>query len=274
MTHKKSADTLAKIKPFFDIRKYAPAQDMDWAQWARQIAFRVLHLRYLKKSYETIKQEKEASENTHETEIMNTEMQQLADNPLQAWNYGVGNRYGQLRHLPYTQPTVWPLTFFDVSELHAVKQERGIVGAFQDQMEVCDEWSGDPQHVGRHLGHLVIDLLATDTQIKDDFARWLKAYREAIALPAVKPLDTGKRQHWVKHMVLPYFDLQLLTRWHLIRLTDDIAIEILDPEGNRGDPGSFIKTLKKNMKDAISMDTAFAVAAERAQEIKRREQFR
>lgn len=61
--------------------------------------------------------------------------------------------------------------------------------------------------------HVVVNLSATDEQIKKDFAHWLTHYRQAINYQHKEKLFTQvDYDHWVEFGVIPYLDLVLIAK--------------------------------------------------------------
>lgn len=61
--------------------------------------------------------------------------------------------------------------------------------------------------------HVVINLSASDEQIKNDFSHWLTHYRQAINYQHLKMLFTqADFEYWVEYGVIPYLDLVLIAK--------------------------------------------------------------
>ncbi|MDP1665511.1 MAG: DUF6387 family protein [Methylobacter sp.] len=80
------------------------------------------------------------------------------------------------------------------------------------------------------LAHLVADLSATDEQIKNDFAKWLTHYRQEIGYQSPKKLFTQKDfDHWVKHGVIPYLDLFIISKIEDKKITQNKMAQLIFP---------------------------------------------
>jgi hypothetical protein len=78
--------------------------------------------------------------------------------------------------------------------------------------------------------HVVINLSATDEQIKTDFDSWLTHYREAINYRHQKKLFTqADFDYWVEYGVIPYLDLVLIAKIEGKKITQNKLAKLIFP---------------------------------------------
>lgn len=87
--------------------------------------------------------------------------------------------------------------------------------------------------------HVVVDLTATDEQIKNDFNRWLTQYREFKGIkPRKRNFTKNDMEEWVKLKLLAYLDLILIANNENQKITQaeigkllypDVLGEVVDP---------------------------------------------
>lgn len=79
--------------------------------------------------------------------------------------------------------------------------------------------------------HVVVNLSATDEQIKNDFAHWLTHYRQAINYQHKKKLYTQVDfDYWVEYGVIPYLDLVLIAKIEGKKITQNKLARIIFPD--------------------------------------------
>lgn len=78
--------------------------------------------------------------------------------------------------------------------------------------------------------HVVINLSATDEQIKNDFSHWLTHYRQAISYQNQKRLFTQVDfDYWVEYGVIPYLDLALIAKIEGKKITQNKLARMIFP---------------------------------------------
>jgi hypothetical protein len=78
--------------------------------------------------------------------------------------------------------------------------------------------------------HVVINLSATDEQIKNDFSHWLTHYRRAINYQHQKKLFTqADFDYWVEYGVIPYLDLVLIAKIEGKKITQNKMAQLIFP---------------------------------------------
>ncbi len=78
--------------------------------------------------------------------------------------------------------------------------------------------------------HVVINLSATDEQIKNDFSHWLTHYRKAINYQHKKKLYTQAAfDYWIQYGVIPYLDLTLIARIEGKKITQNQLARLIFP---------------------------------------------
>jgi hypothetical protein len=78
--------------------------------------------------------------------------------------------------------------------------------------------------------HVVINLSATDEQIKNDFSHWLTHYRKAINYQPQKKLFTQTDfDYWVQYGVIPYLDLTLIAKIEGKKITQNKLAKLIFP---------------------------------------------
>jgi hypothetical protein len=79
--------------------------------------------------------------------------------------------------------------------------------------------------------HVVINLSATDEQIKNDFSHWLTNYRKAIEYqPQKKLFSQADFDYWVKYGVIPYLDLVLIAKIEGKKITQNKLAKLIFPD--------------------------------------------
>ena len=79
--------------------------------------------------------------------------------------------------------------------------------------------------------HVVIDLYATDEQIKKDFAHWLANYRKAVDIqPQKKLFAQADFDHWVQYGIIPYLDLVLIAKIEGKKITQNRLARLIFPD--------------------------------------------
>lgn len=220
---------MADILPdWFSLDRYRAAANFTPEQWGEQIHRRLII---------------QALIDTKDQDALDAQMRALVADPLMAWPSWQRNGSRLLRHLPYTTPTIYPLTFHNVHGL-ASDQQRLTAG----DASACDEVLLD------RFAHLVVDLDARDDQIKQDFSRWLKAYRKASGHPAPKPLDQVNLHKWHRDKVLPFFDLTRWAQWSSTRLSPERLLFLLFPAYIEA-TSEHLKAVKKQVDAVISWST-------------------
>lgn len=139
-----------------------------------------------------------------ETEYVATLFDKLKADPLT--HLGFWQRYGGGTHVA-NMPTVKAITanrvrWLNEAMLSADANERAIVDV---------QLASHPESVFGDYAHVMVNLRATDKQIRDDFAKWLTAWRGST--PKVTQGDyQNKISHWAQSQVLPYMDLELFSK--------------------------------------------------------------
>lgn len=78
--------------------------------------------------------------------------------------------------------------------------------------------------------HVVVDLSATDEQIKIDFAHWLTHYRQAIKYQHKKRLfSQADFDYWIEYGVIPYMDLVLIAKIEGKKITQNKLARLIFP---------------------------------------------
>lgn len=203
-----------KIENYSSVRGQKSADFADLAssavtytQWATMLRDRVELARFLEAG---------------ETEFAAAQFENLKTDPLTHLGFSQSYRGGA--HAANT-PTVKALTANRVRWLYeamlsADANERAIVDA---------QLASDSESVFGDYAHVMVNLRATDKQIRDDFAKWLSTWRGAT--PKVTHGDyQNKISHWAQARLLPYIDLDLFSRvtGRLIPLAR--KLEMLFPE--------------------------------------------
>jgi muconolactone delta-isomerase len=79
--------------------------------------------------------------------------------------------------------------------------------------------------------HVVVNLSATDEQIKKDFAHWLTHYRQAINYQHKEKLFTQVDfDYWVEYGVIPYLDLVLIAKIEGKKITRNKLGRLIFPD--------------------------------------------
>ena len=77
---------------------------------------------------------------------------------------------------------------------------------------------------------MVINLSATDEQIKNDVNHWLTHYRKAVAYQRQKKLfNQVDFDYWVEYGVIPYLDLVLIAKTMEKKITQNKLARLIFP---------------------------------------------
>lgn len=114
---------------------------------------------------------------------------------------------------------------------------------------------------------VMIDLSASDKQIKEDFARWLAEYRKAMKCPAGKFTQETDLAGWVQKKLLPYMDLMLAAELDGVELGHAQAAKLVFPElffpELLGNPDNKIRRTTKPWADwLMKEETLLAIQAQ------------
>lgn len=160
-----------------------------YMQWATMIRDRVELARFL---------------DAGDTEYVATLFDKLKADPFTHLGFSQSYRGGA--HAT-NAPTVKALTanrvrWLNEAMLSVDANERAIVDA---------QLASDPESVFSDYAHVMVNLRATDKQIRGDFTKWLAAWRNSTA-KVTKGDYQNKISHWAQAQLLPYIDLELFSK--------------------------------------------------------------
>lgn len=224
-----------ELPPGFDIKKYVDARQFNTADWWA-LAFR-------KRSDLYWSWEDEINLLGDEKGWL-SKLNILLDNPLQIGvEPGAKDVYSPLpKRDPASTDTVWPLTLEKAYLLRELIDEKNLMALqlileHQDRDEKDEDTLHEAFDSHRrameepfwdHLGHLVVDLRATDDDIRQDFKTWLSEFRKLHEVqPKFLVFQTGKMETWAKDHVLAYMDLYLWAGAQNAVFTDTVMGEAL-----------------------------------------------
>jgi hypothetical protein len=103
-----------------------------------------------------------------------------------------------------------------------------------------------------NLAHIVVNLSATDEQIKKDFGFWLEQYREASGYPPHKKLFTQLDfDHWVKFGAIQYLDLMLMAKIEGKKITQNQLANLIFPDEQDVDTVERIRKVTKPTAESL-----------------------
>jgi hypothetical protein len=193
-----SSEELAwfKIENYSGVRGQKTADFADsassaltYTQWATMLRDRVELARFLQAG---------------ETEFAAAQFEKLKTDPLTHLGFSQSYRGGA--HAANT-PTVKALTANRVRWLN----EAMLSAAANERVIVDVQLASDSESVFGDYAHVMVNLRATDKQIRDDFAKWLSTWRSST--PKVTEGDyQNKISRWAQTRFFPYVDLDLFSR--------------------------------------------------------------
>lgn len=160
-----------------------------YTQWAELLRDRVELARFL---------------DAGETEYVAAQFENLKTDPLT--HLGFSQSYGGGAH-PANTSTVKAITANRVRWLN-----EAMLSTDANERAVVDvQLASSSESVFSDYAHVMVNLRATDKQIRDDFTKWLTAWRGST--PKVTQGDyQNKITNWAQARLLPYIDLDLFSR--------------------------------------------------------------
>ncbi len=210
-----------------------------YIQWATMIRDRVELVRFL---------------DAGDTEYVATLFDKLKADPLAHLGFWQG--YGGGAHAANTA-TVKAVTANRVWWIN-----EGMVRTdVEEHAIVDDQLASDPESVFGNYAHLMVNLRATDKQIRDDFAKWLAAWRNSTA-KVIQGDYQNKISHWADSRVLPYMDLELFSKLTGKGISRAMKFNMLFPSPKFDDlyRGNKERTLIEMHKRVFTEDVAKIVA--------------
>ena len=242
-------ELIDQVREWFSLDKYHPAAEFVPAEWADQIAKRVVINNALKVQDESLRDSFKP--------FLEDAIPALMEEPLSHFGFGYKNRPDVVDAPTYSTPTVLPLRFNDIDRLALLIDEHQ-----PGEDEFVDAWSIKKPDLGLlAFGHVIVDLKARDEDIITDFKRWLTNFRKETnhAPPKPHPKAPGNRfAHWHPLELFPYFDLIAWGLHHQVQLKQEILIELIYP-GQDVDPSRFRK-LKDRIPEVITLENAIALS--------------
>ncbi|WP_305825831.1 DUF6387 family protein [Massilia brevitalea] len=208
-----------------------------YAQWAASIRDRVELLRFL-----------DAMEHEYVLHLF----EKIKADPLT--HLGFGQNYIGGTHVANT-PTVKVITANRVRWLN-----EAMVRTHADERAAVDvHTASDPNNVFGDFAHVMINLQATDQQIRNDFAKWLSTWRETT--PKVTKGDyQNKIRHWAQAQLLPYTDLGLFSKIYGRPISGARKFEMLFPEQSEEEREALRRRLSDMHKLVFTDEMAKIVA--------------
>lgn len=213
------------------------SSSITYAQWAVMLRDRVELARFLEAG---------------ETAYVATQFEKLMTDPLTP--IGFSQNYGGGAH-PANRATVKALTgnrvrWLNEAMLYADASERAIVDV---------QLASDPESVFGDYAHVMVNLRATDKQIRDDFAKWLSAWR--CSTPKITEGDyQNKISRWAQVQLIPFIDLDLFSRITGRRILSENRMGMLFPHHTEEQRDSQRKKLSDTYKLVFTDDMAKIVA--------------
>ena len=161
-----------------------------------------------------------------------------SDSPiLEACTQDVGKFLWELLSNPLALPLqdspllvpVRPMTLRDMEEISAnvSKWYPKLTQQLPDRDIPLEELVGSNNNP---KGHLAINLLARDDEIKAAFETWLRSRREHFTHESAdQPLRSKALAEWANSKLIPYFDLTLWTAWTRQKITEQVITDLLFP---------------------------------------------
>lgn len=235
-----------KISNYSEIRGKYPADFADTAsctvtymQWATMIRDRVELARFLEAG---------------NTEYVATLFDKLKADPLT--HLGFWQSYGGGTHAANTA-TVKAIPANRVWWLNEAMVRTGA----EDRAIVDAQLASDSESVFGDYAHVMVNLRATDKQIRGDFTKWLAAWRNSTA-KVIQGDYQNKISHWADSRVLPYMDLELFSKLTGKGISRAMKFNMLFPSPKFDDlyRGNKERTLIEMHKRVFTEDVAKIVA--------------
>lgn len=221
---------------WFNLEKYADLKNAPFQLWATVIRDRVELARFL---------------DAGQTEVVTPLFEQLAASPLSP--LGFAQRYSGGVHASDT-PTIKPITANRIRWLH----DAMLKAEASDRTIVDSQLQEDPLSMFSGYAHVIVDLRATDKQLCEDFASWLKAWRNTVV-----KIPGGDYRHkvdsWASAQVVPYFDLLLFSRLTGKAIEQHRKMRALFPKGSDSEHEAQRRRLSDMTERVFNDETALVV---------------
>ncbi len=106
--------------------------------------------------------------------------------------------------------------------------------------------------------HLVVDLSATDEQIKMDFSHWLKHFRQEIQYQNKRKLFSQTDfNYWIEYSVIPYMDLIFIAKIEGKKITQNKLARLIFPNEYEVDVVERVRKVTKPTAEWLTTNEIF-----------------
>jgi len=234
---------------WFDLDNYSGLNDLDLLGWQTQIIIRQIINSDLTQDFD------EYIEKIKTKPVFDVELEVVGDDG-ELEDYSSGFKLDE----------EYPFNTFSVRSA-SVRHMVGRVmpdGECMNPMKMPYDLRGHTEGTYSLDANVIIDLTATDEQIKRDFNHWLVTYREKLdGLEIKKNFTKQDYSNWIKWRLIPYLDLKLISMYENTPLTlVDIASKIYCDEFDVDIVERVRRTTKPKAEWLISGTTELAMEAQ------------
>jgi hypothetical protein len=285
------------LPEWFDLKKYHGVKLLDMSEWARQISIRSLVWGDLVRNQVLVDDTlaNHPMDGPIDFSLVDHYLKKIENDPI----YPNGDdrhldfRVANSEEKPYDICNVWSMSLHFaynigsglVDRRNMTDKELSLAldaldnnRATPDQLKLLsapiDLYDKQNGVSGDGLCHLIVDLSASDQQIREEFSHWLTQFREAIGIQAiskvpakrkipkknrvVSPVTERDLYEWNDLLILPYVDLKLWSLANDCRITSNVLADTLY-RGRHGNVEEQIRdTIEPKAQRILNQDFARA----------------